>query len=708
MACRLLATWCALALLCAAPALAAPQLSLDEVFASAPPWGAQPSNIRWSPDGASFLYVLPWQDPEQPTPVRQYDVNTGQSRVVIDPEAYGGKPRNPGNVAWSPDGKALSFVIHGTLYVRDMSTGLDRTIAKDVSDVLWSPQSTALAYTHGADLYVAALRPVLRITRMTTGGIPGSILNGDVDWVYAEEFSTVHGFAWSPDGRFIAYVQMDERPVTNYPIVDFTRNDNSVAFARYPLAGERNPRLTLHVVDVATAASRQLYDAGARDEYLPSIAWQAPGGALIAELLDRAQRTLRVVQWQQPGYRMTQLYRQTGAKWVDAIALPQELRAGRSLWVLERDNVPGLYLRSRTGKLKRLNGAFRVVRLLGVDEDTATAYVSAAYPTRRDRSLLAVPLTGGAPANLTPSPGTHSVALAPTNAAFVDTYSTLNDPPQTELISLLAGTKAILAPRNESLREQLLRVQTLSVDSAYGKLDAYMIRPAQFDPARRYPVVVYVYGGPELPTTADAFGYMLGLYQQLLARRGFIVFSIDGPASQIDDEAHVRLLYHNLGAGSLLGQEIGAAYLRSLPYVDGSRIGIWGWSFGGYETAYALTHSASFKAGAAGAPVTDWRLYDSIYTERYMGSPQDDPKSYDAASVIAAAAALRGALLVSQGTADDNVHMANSIALLHALIAADKPNVDFMPYSGERHGFTALSDLRRLYESMLDWWSVHL
>jgi dipeptidyl-peptidase-4 len=317
-------------------------------------------------------------------------------------------------------------------------------------------------------------------------------------------------------------------------------------------------------------------------------------------------------------------------------------------------------------------------------------------------------LSGGSPENLTPAPGNHAVVISPTTDLFVDTHSTFDDPPQTDLVAANGTPRATLAPRNDSLRAQLLRVQMLSIDSNYGKLDAFMIRPPDFDPARKYPVIAYVYGGPESPTTANAFGNARGLYHQLLARRGFIVFSIDGPASQIDNDAHARLLYHNLGPGSLLGQEIGVNYLRSLPYVDASRIGIWGWSFGGYEAAYALTHSTLFKAGAAGAPVTDWRLYDSIYTERYMGAPQDDSRAYDTSSVVKAAADLHGDLLISHGTSDDNVHMANSMALLQAFIAAGKTRVDFAPYPGQKHGFTALDDLRRLYAQMLEWWSAHL
>jgi dipeptidyl-peptidase-4 len=258
------------------------------------------------------------------------------------------------------------------------------------------------------------------------------------------------------------------------------------------------------------------------------------------------------------------------------------------------------------------------------------------------------------------------------------------------------------------LAQQMLTTQMLSVDSKYGKLDATMIRPPDFDPSKKYPVVVYAYGGPDLPVTANVFGEMRGLYHQMLARKGFIVFSLDGPASQVDNSANVRLLYHNFGPGSLLGQRIAAGYLRSLPYVDGARIGIWGWSFGGYETTYALTHTDLFKAGEAGAPVTDWHLYDTIYTERYMGRPQDDPNAYDGSSSALAAEHLQGRLLIVHGTSDDNVHMANSVNFLQNAIATDRTRVDFMLYPRQRHHFAQPADLRALYQRMLEWWVEHL
>lgn len=695
------------AVLAGALPAAAQSFTADEVFAKVPPWGAQPAHVTWSPDGSSFLYTLPSQDEDEPQTVFRYDVRSRTTRTFIDPARYGGNAGTPLALAWSPDGTRVAFLESGSLYVRDVRAGAERAVAHDAHNPQWSPDGNAIAFTRNGDLYALTLRPATVLHRVTRGGGGGEIQNGELDWVYPEELGAEYGFRWSPDGREIAYLRMDERPVTNFPIVDFLRAKNTVERERYPLAGERNPEVSLHVAGASGDADRTVYDAAPRDRYLPFFDWKPHSRALIFEVLDRPQQHLRVLQW--ASGEIDQLYAQSDQKWIDDVPLPAWLPGGDSLWVLDRDGTAGLYVRNISGALTRLTRGYHVFELLGVDERTRAAIVSAAYPTRRDRSVLRVSLKGGVLAPITAGAGEHLASLAPNARWLLDTQSTRNDPPQTVLMDADSRrTYATLAPRNGAFAAQLAPVTMLEVPSAYGPLDAYMIKPRDFVPYRRYPVVMYTYGGPARPTTMNAFGGILEMYHQLLAKRGFIVFSIDGPASQIDSDTNVRLLFHNLGPGSLLGQRIGAEYLRSLPYVDPARIGIWGWSFGGYETIYALTHTALFKAGVAGAPVTDWRFYDSIYTERYMGKPQDDSAAYDASSLLPAAAALHGPLLIEHGTIDDNVHVANSIALLDAFIRAGETRVDFMPYPGSRHHVVDLAGLRHLYEHMLDWWSAHL
>jgi dipeptidyl-peptidase-4 len=695
---------------CLCPASAAPfELTLDTVFGVQPPWGLQPSKIVWAPDGRSFLYELPTQDPFAALAVHQYDVATHADRILIDPAKYGKRPATPTGMAFSPDGKQLAFSAGGTLYTRDLATDIDRKVAAGADDAQWSPKSDAIAYVRDSDIHVAFLAPALRLARITTGGRANAILNGELDWVYPEELGTEHGFAWAPDEKSIAYMRMDERPVTAFPIVDFLPNDQRVRFERYPLAGEKNPKVSLRVVDVRSLRDRLVYDAAPKDEYLPFFGWRPNSNDLVAELLDRRQQRLRVMDWQDAAGDARALYAQSDTKWVDDVPLPAWLPDGSSVWLLDKGGMTGVFARAKHGGMRRLSGNYHVSGIAGVNAKTRTAYFAAAYPTRRDRSLLAVALDGGTPKNLTPLAGSHAVSLAPDFATFADTSSALDSPPLETLVDVKSGKlDATLAPANAELAQALLPTGLLEVPSKYGPLDAYILKPPNFDPHKRYPVIVYVYGGPAAPTTGNAFGYQTELYHQLLARRGFIVFSLDGPASQLDSDANVRLLYHNLGSGSLLGQKLGVGYLKSLPYVDGNRIGIWGWSFGGYETIYALTHSDLFKAGAAVAPVTDWHLYDSIYTERYMGLPADDPKAYDASSNLTAAADLHGDLVISHGTSDDNVHMANTVSLLQGFIDADKTNVDFYVYPRRTHSIAGVPQRRYLFERMLDWWTTHL
>ncbi len=697
----------AVAFLCAGSVASAAGLTLDTVFSQELPWGAQPGGVEWSPNGKQFVYVEGKQDTSIAVPLRIYDVATKQSRVLLDTKAFGAAS-TPNAAGWSPDGSRLLVYVAGKLYALEVSDAKATLIAADAGDPRWSPLGDAVAFVRDGDLYVATLGASVTTHRITTGGKATVATNADLDWVYPEELSIRHGFAWSSDGKQIAYLHIDERTVTNFPIVDFIPTDDVIHYERYPLSGEANPKVSLRVVNATGGNDRLVYDAAPRDEYIAAFDWRAGTKDLIAEIINRAQTNVRFDDWQAATGTPATLYSQSSDTWVDVQPLPHWLPDGRSVWLLDRDDTDGLYVRSAAGDLKRLSGTDRVFSISGIDARNGVAFASVAYPTRRDRALVAYPLDAGAPRNLTPTAGVHSVSLAPTADAFTDTYSTLNDPPQTTLVDVASMSAMMLAPRDADLASSLLPVKMLEVPSTYGPLDATMILPPNFDEHKKYPVVTYVYGGPDAPTTTNGFGYQTALYHQLLARAGFIVFSIDGPGSQVSSDKHVRVLYHNFGPGSLAGQEIGAHYLSSLPYVDPARLGIWGWSFGGYETTFALTHSTLWKAGAAVAPVTDWHLYDSIYTERYMGMPDAQAQAYDTSSVLTAAANLHGRLLLSHGTSDDNVHMANTIDLLQKFIEADKTGVDLYVYPRKTHSIAGLAQRRHLFTRMLQFWEQAL
>lgn len=676
----------------------------SSVFTATPPWGAQPSRVVWSMDGARFTYVLTNQDPQAAGAVYLYEVRTKTARVLIEPSRLTRHAKTPSALSFSPDGKRVVFLEKGTAYVLDVSGGAPRAIAREAGDPQWSPRGDAVAYVHKGDVYVSYVGGATR--RVTHGGVDSVVTNGDLDWVYPEELELAHGFVWSPDAAEIAYLRMDERRVTNFPLVDFLPNDNKVDYERYPLAGESNPAVQLRVAEVGTANDRLVYDAARRDEYVAAFDWKPHSRSLVAEVLDRRQQHVRFVAFD--GSTQTTLYAQRSQSWINVRPLPKFLRDGRSVWLLDRGGSTGVFVRTADGTMKPVFSGHTALSLPAIDANERTAYVTAAFPTRRDRTLLAVPLTGGPVRVLTPGPGSHQVFLPPQGTGFVVTSSTLNEPDHTDLVDSKTSASTPLTSVRNDLKDALLPIEMLDVDSTYGKLDATMLRPSGFDPAKRYPVVVYVYGGPSAPVTANVFGGQRALYHQLLARAGFIVFSIDGPGSQIGNWNNERVLDRNFGPGSLAGQEIGARYLASLPYVDPARIGIWGWSFGGYETCFALTHSTLFKAGAAVAPVTDWHLYDSIYTERYMGLPSREHGAYEASSVLNAAQHLHGPLLVQHGTADNNVHMANTMSLLQKFVDARETRVSFYSYPRRTHSIDGLAQRRTLYERMLNFWIANL
>lgn len=679
-------------------------LTIDGIIAQHPVDGNPPSAFTWAPDGHAYVYNVAAEREGDPPVVRIHDLAGGDRPLFrANSEQRGSRSRDLAEIVWSKDSRRIALINSGALEVLDPETGRSERLAADADDPQWSPDDRNLAYVHGNDIYAVDVA-THQTRRLTTTGSPTRI-NGDPDWLYSEEMGVEHAYAWSPDGAHIAYLSFDESSVRAFPIENYVPRISRVEEQRYPLAGDRNPRVSLNVVDAATAASHALYDGAPNDDYVLSFAWSPRSDAVLDQIVDRAQQHLRWTSFGLDGSART-IVSESNSKFVDVEPVPDWSADGRSLFLLsERGATQSLWqIDAASGAARKITGNYTVASVVRVDEHSGYAYVQAYYPTRRDRSLLRVSLANGAVENLTPGPGSHNVAMAKRGPHYIETASSDNSPPVISVRTLGSAAATVVFRTPSLTRFDLGRVRALEIPSQWGTLDAKLVVPANFDPHKRYPVIFTPYGGPlgiEDNETANRWG---GLFPFLLAQHGYLVFTISGPASNIDRASAERLYYHSMGEIAMAGQLAGAAWLKRQPYADSSRFGLTGWSYGGYLTAFTMTHAPDvFRSGIAGAPPADWHFYDSAYTERYMGKPQQQNAAYVATSVLPAAKNLRGSLLILQGTSDDNVHLMNSLSLLDAFMRAGK-HVEYFVYPGERHGPRKIFHRRDVDARMLDWW----
>ncbi|QEH36850.1 Prolyl tripeptidyl peptidase precursor [Aquisphaera giovannonii] len=556
----------------------------------------------------------------------------------------------------------------------------------------FSPDGRSVAFIRGFDLHVVDIEnPKERA--LTTGGTD-LVRHGIADWVYFEEIYNRRwpGFWWSPDSRRIAFMEYDDGPVGTLTMINDTFSPRKVEQNRYPRSGEPNPRVRLGVVDAAGGAVRWADLSGySSDAFLISrVGWWADGSAAYACIQDRVQTWLDLVKIDATAAspKPTRLFRDATKAW---IADPEPLAFlpdGSFLWQSERDGWKHLYRYAADGTPRGqvTSGEWEVRSLVETKPQGDWIYFTATKDTHTALNLYRKKLDGPLE-RITRGPGNHSVTVSPDARYFVDTWSDLETPSKVRLHA--ADGKLVRVVDSEPahrLKEYRLspreRVQVRTKDGFL--LEGILVLPPDLDPGRKYPVWFMTYGGPHTPTVTDSWAGGR-LWDQALASEGFIVFHLDPRSASGKGAVSAWTAYRHLGVRELEDIKEGIAWLKQRPYVDGTRIGMAGHSYGGYMTSYAMTHCDLFAAGIAGAPVTDWHDYDSIYTERFMGLPQDNPDGYDRSSVVKAARDLRGKLLIIHGVVDDNVSVRNSLRLIESLQAANR-DFELMVYPGSRHG----------------------
>ncbi|MCP3736490.1 DPP IV N-terminal domain-containing protein [Sphingomonas sp. RP10(2022)] len=702
----------------AAVAQTAP-LTLDRIFGK----DAIPTDSvdggEWTADGSGYVAIERSADVKDGSDLVRYDVarNTRSVQVAAHDLIVKdtGKPLRIEGYAWSNDGKRLLIFTNGQRFRRtralgdywlfDTTTKALRKVGGDAPAASlmyaeFAPDGQSIAYVRGNNLYVEATAG--GAARKLTSDGNDLIVNGLGDWVYEEEFYLKKAWSWSPDSKRIAFWRFDTSGVGTFYMITNTVGQYSKPIPlQYPKVGTTNSAVRVGSVDVASGATQWIrLDGDPRQNYVPQMSWAGSSGQLFLQYANRLQNTYQVLLADPASGTTRPLFVERDAAWVEANENPTWLDGGRRFtWMSERDGWRHLYLASADGKRLDLRtpGKFDVVSLLQVDAKSGWAWFIASPDNPTQRYLYRATLTGKPRVErVTPGTqaGTHSYDIAPGAHWARHTVSGIDRAPVTDMVDLTTQTPVRVLARNAALQEVLSKeplppTEFVRLDLGKGvSVDARLLKPANFDPAKRYPVLFYVYGEPWGQTVADAWEGRTALWHRMLAERGYIVASIDPRGTNTPRGRDWRkIIYRQLG---VIGPEDYAAGVRKLlgqrPYMDPARIGIWGWSGGGSSTLHAMFRFPDlFKTGIAVAAVSDQTLYDTIYQERYMGLPSDNAAGFKAGSPITYADGLKGNLLMIHGTGDDNVHYQNLEVLEDKLIAANKP-FTMMAYPDRTHG----------------------
>jgi dipeptidyl-peptidase-4 len=692
------------------------ELTPERLAADPPLAGALPTDLAWHPDGKRLTFL---RHKDGGTDLCALDAGNGHESVLLAGSKVrigdGGddKPLPLTGYAWSPAGDSVLVPARGDVFLVEVRSGTVRPLVRTPDNEEYSqfsPDGRRVAFTRNGDLFAVDVASG-REMRLTQSG-SATVLNGRLDWVYEEELGSRTGkaYAWAPDSRTIAYLQLDQSRVPTFPIVDFLSVRNEATFQRYPTAGSPNAIPRVGVVGIGgdgTPGPERLLPIEPDDAYVvPDLAWQPDSRAVAFQHVNREQNTLELRLLPVPesptaplGPPRTVLTEKSDT-WINVLLPPRFLRDGkRFLWLSERDGFAHLYSCDLAGACRVVTqGAWivdarttftRLSGLVQVDERTGFVYFTATEKDPRERHFYRARLDGTGRIRLTQEDGTHRAFLSPDGRFYADTWSDVANPPRLVVSSVDGKRRYNVSEDKKAALLEYARgsVEWVSVLAHDGKaLHAMLVKPPGFDPARRYPVVLSVYGGPHAQTVTNSWDAVSPL-EQLLASRGFLVWSLDNRGSSGRGHAFETPIFKDMGRIELEDHLAGVEHLKSLPYVDPARIGIYGWSYGGYLTLYAATHAPDvFKAAVAGAPVTDYRFYDTIYTERYMRTPAANPQGYETSSPLSKAGDVRADLLILHGTSDDNVHFANTAAFVDALTKAGRPYA-LRVFPREMHAF---------------------
>ena len=708
-------------------------LTVDRLYGSREFTSQTLGPVRWLDDRAGYTRLEPSGSLKQGRDIVRYDAETGRREVLVAAERFvrsgASTPLAIEEYDWSPGGKLLLIFTNsqrvwrvntrGDYWVLNLGSGKLTKLGGNANPSMlmfakFSPDGTRVGYVRENNVYVESLADN-RISRLTNDGSP-TIINGTFDWVYEEELDLRDGWRWSPDGKNIAYWQLNAEGVRDFYLINNTDSLYPILTPiPYPKAGETNSASRIGVVSVQGGATRWLDVPGdPRDHYIARMNWAESSEEVVLQQLNRLQNTNLVMLGDIRTGKVRTILTDRDDAWVDVHGDDVVwLDHGKQfLWVSERDGWRHVYVVSRDGSAMKLitPGEFDVISVESVDRSGGSLYCYASPENATQRYLYRTALDGGGKVErVTPAsePGTHTYDISPGARFAFRTYSSFGKPPRTDLVRLPGHTSVRPVVDNESVVEKVNKLKRgptefFRVDIGGGvQLDGWMMKPFDFDPTRRYPVLFHVYGEPAGQRVLDRWFSENYLWHLLLTQQGYIVVSVDNRGTPSPrGRAWRKVVYRQIGVLASKEQAAAAkAIIARWNYIDPSRIGIWGWSGGGSMTLNMMfRYPEIYKTGMSVAPVANQRYYDTIYQERYMGLPQQNAEDYKRGSPITFADKLQGNLLVVHGTGDDNVHYQNTEALINALVAANKP-FTVMSYPNRTHSISeGPNTLRHLFE----------
>ena len=575
----------------------------------------------------------------------------------------------------------------------------------------WNAVSKATAYVDNHQLFVVDANEQKH--QLSTDG-SREIVYGQS--VHRNEFGIDKGTFWSPDGQRLAFYRMDQSMVTDYPQVDIFPRSASYEPDKYPMAGMTSHKVTVGVYDLQTDKTIYLQAGDPTDRYFTNIAWSPDSKAIYMFELNRGQNDCRLVSYDAAtGKKLAELYRETSDKYVEPLHPIQFLPWDSSKFIMQsqKDGYNHLYLFSQDGKLiKQLtSGKWVVMDVLGFNAKQKSILISSNETHPLHRNTFSVSVSTGKRTLLDNGRGTHNAILSKSGQWFVDRYSEPDVPRNIDLVSTNTNKKvqSLLVSEDPWAGYQQPIFECGSIKAADGVTDLYyrMVKPADFDPGKKYPTVVYVYGGPHANNVQASWHWYSRSWETYMAQKGYIVFILDNRGSQHRGRDFEQATFHQLGQIEMQDQKKGVDYLRSLPYIDMERLGVHGWSFGGFMTISLMTNYPDvFKVGVAGGPVIDWKWYEVMYGERYMGTPQDNPEGYAKSSLIDKACNLKGKLQIITGYNDNTVVPQHCLSFLDACVKAGT-QPDFFAYPGEEHNMRGHASVH-LHERITQYFEDYL